>query len=605
MTGPYYAFNSLKPTKIQLSKLFFISDYGKIAQKFEKFLTRWLSSIYPHEISHSFEEKNQLLKKLGKGGTIHESMENDHNEANDSMGEANGHGNGEGLRSDAEMDEENDGEASQPGVEEFVTKRTSFGRLVKMKVNNDFDYASDQEDSKKKRKKGYYSDEEFKVGEQRVAPRDDVPKVRKRGRPAKISALLEAINSDDSESEPVRSKAKRTRTVADFYSEGDDEDDDESDDGDDEDVDGDENFDWAKKRQKKPKKGPGLNMSLPAEAYSADADKLTFDQYVKLLTGRGVQKLQQQQQADVNINGGQLKSLNIINKKLKAPILNPAITAVLESNKIKIKDLQTQQQQQPKPVEAPKRSSQLISEILSPKSNFLSKQKAINPQAAQLQVKISQMGAGDELKPTSPISLNLDVISKSVKVIGLPGSSQVSPSQPNKKVIVINGNGAAASVPKIVNPASPNVIKIVNLSELNKQQQPAKAVPVKIISSTPVSNTPTIQVENASNLVNGSAVKVEIANGGDVKSSEICNILKAPNNKPIVVLKASPIVNKIKPNITPVTLISKTVNIVNSTTNTNTNTTAVAAQVDGSKGEPSLLSSIFLNEAPKATTSTN
>lgn len=40
---------------------------------------------------------------------------------------------------------------------QYVTKQTSSGRLVKMKINTDYDYTSDQEnDAKKKRSKRFF-----------------------------------------------------------------------------------------------------------------------------------------------------------------------------------------------------------------------------------------------------------------------------------------------------------------------------------------------------------------------------------------------------------------------------------------------------------------
>ncbi|CAF0825160.1 unnamed protein product [Brachionus calyciflorus] len=160
--------------------------YGKLAQKFQNYFKRWLQIFYPREISTSLEEKNRQLMKL-----IQRS-ENPNDTLNDScLDEANNESQNGDLTMDNTNQDENSNsllqtnENSQTTLEnenrqpidfsdenfflnrpmrkkrkpnpdkdkyiqepEYVTKRTSSGRLVKMKISTDFDYNSDQEKEK-------------------------------------------------------------------------------------------------------------------------------------------------------------------------------------------------------------------------------------------------------------------------------------------------------------------------------------------------------------------------------------------------------------------------------------------------------------------------
>ena len=165
--------------------------YGKLALKFEHFFKRWLQIFYPREISTSLEEKNRRLMKMlvnrnnpGGGGDEDENEDESGNRSgaetrHDELGENGGLGGGD-MNNENEMNGEGNNEnralvfdlngsalkkkkrrAPDPDRDkyiqepQYVTKRTSSGRLVKMKIITDYDYTSDQEQeaAKKKRSK--------------------------------------------------------------------------------------------------------------------------------------------------------------------------------------------------------------------------------------------------------------------------------------------------------------------------------------------------------------------------------------------------------------------------------------------------------------------
>lgn len=172
--------------------MIFFKVYGKLALKFEHFFKRWLQIFYPREISTSLEEKNRRLMKMlvnrnnpggGGGGDEDENEDESGNRSgaetrHDELGE-NGVGGGD-MNNENEMNGEGNNEnralvfdlngsalkkkkrrAPDPDRDkyiqepQYVTKRTSSGRLVKMKIITDYDYTSDQEQeaAKKKRSK--------------------------------------------------------------------------------------------------------------------------------------------------------------------------------------------------------------------------------------------------------------------------------------------------------------------------------------------------------------------------------------------------------------------------------------------------------------------
>lgn len=146
-----------------------------MAQKFENFFKRWLQIFYPREISASLEEKNRQLMKLINGSDM--SAENVEENLESQNGDAGADG-ADDTNSMSQMNENSqltENEANQPidfsdtsflngtmrrkrkpnpekdkyiQEPEYVTKRTSSGRLVKMKINNEFDYASDEDKDK-------------------------------------------------------------------------------------------------------------------------------------------------------------------------------------------------------------------------------------------------------------------------------------------------------------------------------------------------------------------------------------------------------------------------------------------------------------------------
>ena len=153
--------------------------------KFENFYKRWLQIFYPREISTSLEEKNRQLMSLinkNKNGDDEENENNpnenggDSNDMDHSLDE-NGmaktgsllfdfsnnndiiiNGTNGSMRKKRKPNPEKDKYIQEP---QYVTKRTSSGRVVRMKVINDFDYTSDQEDgAPKKRRKDEGDDRE-------------------------------------------------------------------------------------------------------------------------------------------------------------------------------------------------------------------------------------------------------------------------------------------------------------------------------------------------------------------------------------------------------------------------------------------------------------
>lgn len=144
--------------------------------------------FYPREISTSLEEKNRLLLKLMHGGGLDENNENNVHTNENSLGangvhdnavdgetgshtnnNANAAGNNENrllfdfsnsndiifsgsasiIRKKRKTNPDKDKYIQEP---QYVTKRTSSGRLVKMKISTDYDYTSDQEQNGKRKK---------------------------------------------------------------------------------------------------------------------------------------------------------------------------------------------------------------------------------------------------------------------------------------------------------------------------------------------------------------------------------------------------------------------------------------------------------------------
>lgn len=165
--------------------------YGKLAIKFGNYCKRWLQIFYPREISTSLEEKNRQLMKLiqkteNPNDTLNDSFMDTSN-LNDSQngdltlgGDLSQHNGGDDSNSMSHTNHNDnsqmtENENNQPidfsdenyflnrikkkrkpnpdkdkyiQEPEYVTKRTSSGRLVKMKISTDFDYQSDQEKEK-------------------------------------------------------------------------------------------------------------------------------------------------------------------------------------------------------------------------------------------------------------------------------------------------------------------------------------------------------------------------------------------------------------------------------------------------------------------------
>ena len=135
--------------------------------------------FYPREISTSLEEKNRQLMSLMRQNNYNGGEHPDENDENMmlSAGDQNGFGDGDqttgadgrnsllfdfsnggaGELSSKKRRPPNPNKDSYIQEPQYVTKRTSSGRLVKMKINIDYDYTSDQEleAAKKKRSKSF------------------------------------------------------------------------------------------------------------------------------------------------------------------------------------------------------------------------------------------------------------------------------------------------------------------------------------------------------------------------------------------------------------------------------------------------------------------
>ena len=172
-----------------------------MALKFQNFYKRWLQIFYPREISTSLEEKNRQLMSLmdqynqnhQSNGVLFHDLTNDENQQQLAFnGGAGGVGipftnstlNGGTENANATSADEKSNETSAMAMAmskhlgkmqhsakkrsvnpdkdkyiqepQYVTKRTSSGRLVKMKISTDYDYTSDQELEAKKKKSMHF-----------------------------------------------------------------------------------------------------------------------------------------------------------------------------------------------------------------------------------------------------------------------------------------------------------------------------------------------------------------------------------------------------------------------------------------------------------------
>jgi isochorismate synthase EntC len=164
-----------------------------LALKFQNFFKRWLQIFYPREISTSLEEKNRQLMSLmdqynqnhQNNGVLFHDLTNDENQQAFNGGTTamftNSPLNGGTENASTNSAEDKSNETSAMAIAmakhlgkmqhsaakkrsvnpdkdkyiqepQYVTKRTSSGRLVKMKISTDYDYTSDQELEAKKKK---------------------------------------------------------------------------------------------------------------------------------------------------------------------------------------------------------------------------------------------------------------------------------------------------------------------------------------------------------------------------------------------------------------------------------------------------------------------
>jgi hypothetical protein len=461
--------------KLKKFILIYLLVYGKLALKFETFYNRWLEIVYPREISNSFEEKNRLLQKLSSTTSTSAAVEAAAAE-NDSLLDEDNQSNNQSNDNNTTNENENENEP------EYITKRTSFGRLVKMKVSTEYDYESDQDENKKqnkKRKNKYYSDDEFIANGK---PRSDLP----RGRPKKYT-------SDDDDDDDSFGKAS----------------DDDYNSNDNESLNG-SNKKIAKTRgrKRKPRNDELLNNSDENTTSTNDgtmkvSKKLTFDQYVKILTGNNnpttttATTTTTTSTPTSSTAAVMIKNINI--DKLKVPIINPVVAAVLEANKIR------QQQQQ------------------------------------QLQ------NDNDESETSN---LNVDNLSKSIKIIAMPNSKILSPNinGSNKKLIILNGNASQQTT--MSSPTNLNLFKIVNLSQpittVVKTQSPV------ITQINKATNRQIIVINNQQNVnkqqqnaAASSPVQI-LANNSSLLSTQLIKITTNQNSQPNIqtITKLTPVTTK-------------------------------------------------------------
>jgi hypothetical protein len=445
--------------------------------KFESFYKRWLQIIYPREISNSFEEKNRLLLKLNKSTSTSAAVaaatnEEEEDEENDVSTLEDNENNKTTNPDDNSVVNNNNDENTDNDAEhepEFITKRTQSGRLVKMKVSTDYNYESDEdEDKKKKRKNKYYSDDEFVASKNKKVNNDSGSENSETSFKRKSTRQRrKKFNSDDEDEIDVSDKLNETS--------------DEDYNSDNSSIDG-----TSKKVQHKPrgrKRKSRIDELLNSDDYTSSNDgsnstskKLTFDQYIKILTGNSNGPSNSTSTSTITTSTSTNASLsstavanvsklikNINIDKLKVPIINPVVTAVLEANKMK------QQQQH---------DESAIHNTSSNSDNDISSTNMFN---------------------------NVDNLSKSIQIIAMPSlstpnSKVLSPNNGNnKRLMIINNNGVSQSTPittpvstninspSVLTSSSLNLVKIINLSQPQQQQQQnfINTNPIKIVSQTP------------------------------------------------------------------------------------------------------------------------
>ena len=357
---------------------------------------------------------------------------------------------------------------------QFVTKRTSSGRLVKMKISHDYDYTSDQELEASKKKKrvddvegiqrkhrkhsdsssslSHSEDEEFKsaVVDRQQSKMKRGP-YKKRGRPKTIKALTESIN-----------KAKFNRVLEEEEEDDDlfkhtfddDEIDDEDDNSDDSDL---TKLNLTKLNNSTKFFRRLTSLHEPSSNQNTNETKtneqLTFEQYVKKLTGNLNPSKNQTSRLSFKVTPAPSLS-QTSNKPLTIPVINPAIKAALNklnTSEIKPAVLNTTNQA----------ISQLNKTIIEPSTN------------------------------------STNSVVKVITVNGLSNALNTTASSlANKKIVITS--------PAINN--SPNLVKVINISQFANGIK--SSVKPQILS--PILNRPMVVVNNGLVKANTSLMAVPI-----------------------------------------------------------------------------------------------
>ncbi len=484
-----------------------ISVYGKLALKFEHYFKRWMHIFYPREISTSLEEKNRQLMNLINRNGGDEAYLNENNENTNASSNQENHENkmnGTNLNGELEDGDPSDlnenrtlfdfsnsnhmlngsgRKKRKPNPDkdkyiqepQYVTKRTSSGRLVKMKIINDFDYTSDQE-------------QEGGAGRKRRKQEDDAYEgegIQKKHRKHSASSFSDSSDNDNDDSSdedfkryrkpnesinksrqtPGERKPRERRTIRQLTAEMNNVFED-SDDGD-----NDLNLSNFSKRFN----NQSLTITNVPSTLDENTDqpKLTFEQYVRKLTGSyttptisttssasassmskdSLSSFSSQTSAtiasspsvaqrfslkiapssNVNLNSSSnVHSSSSTANKLSIPVINPAIKAQL--NKLAM-------------ASASSTNVNITNDSSEAKTNTT--------------VKIITMNNPNLSQSNTANISNLN----GIQSISSASASLNSPSL-NKKVVIIN-NSQSQQI------QSPNLVKVINISQIAANQKPS------------------------------------------------------------------------------------------------------------------------------------
>lgn len=603
----------------------FFLDYGKLALKFQNFYKRWLQIFYPREISTSLEEKNRQLMSLMNGGTgvlFHDLTNDNLNETiTQNTNSTNGAGGGVALNelnnltnggnennTDLDMDlikhnkkkrhhnPDKDKYIQEP---QYVTKRTSSGRLVKMKISTDYDYTSDQELEAKKKKRDAddevdecegiqqkhrqpgadnvsvassmssrssrsssvstnddRSDDEDFIGSKSIANRKQTPGVSRRGRgtgqrgrpPRRtVKALTETINQvkfkafneyeDDSDSDLAGRVLRRSNQMSDHETSSDQDD-------------SDSDNDLRALNLKKLNSSTNLFRRLtnisdsdspPSLTVPTDASKtsqLTFEQYVKKLTGSYTLNNSASAPASSNTSQSVANGISVSPSKASVSVLTTTTPRI----SLKITPAPSlSAKSNASPTTTPSSTTTTTTTAKLPLNIPI-----INPAIKAVLTKFNQQ--------TKPVNVNTSTssnspssesnIQKTVKLITVPSSSTTTTTPapttqttPSSKFIILNSsssiNSTSLNGTQESNTPSSTAIKVINLAHINNGINLKQITTPTIIKTTngtnsnilsPILNKQIVMINN--NNANTNANKQIVVNTVPIQ----LNTLQASNN---------------------------------------------------------------------------